>query len=65
MKFIQLSSFKNNAVVYVNIEQIGFIYDTEQYTKVSITSHNNGGLEVNQCADEIIDLINEAIQNNH
>lgn len=64
MKFIQLTLFKNNAIVYVNIEQIGFIYDTEQYTKVSITSHNNGGLEVNQCADEILDLI-ESVKSNH
>lgn len=65
MKFIELSLFKNNDIVFVNIDQIGYIYDTEKCTKVSITSHNNGGLEVNQSADEIIDLINEAIQKNH
>jgi hypothetical protein len=58
MKFIELKSSNTKEPVYLNIDMIGHIYQCDGFTKVGHLTHRNGGFEVTQDAEEILDLIN-------
>lgn len=69
MKIIKLTSFKNNSPVYINVDHIGDFFGTEKicyttgkvssYTRVGVTTHNNGGFQVQETPEEILALIND------
>lgn len=62
MKIIILTSFFDDMPIYVNIEQIGHFYKLEDGgTQVCVTTHNNGGLTVNESPELIMRLINRAL----
>ena len=67
MKIIKLTSLKGNTPIYINIDQIGHLYEVEvveassygsvdkpKHTKIGVTTHNNGGFEVKESIEEII-----------
>ena len=70
MKFIKLTNTKGNQVV-LNVSHIGHLYPVEEtvgvgvsakkgrYTKIGVTTHNNGGFRVTETVDEITELINK------
>jgi hypothetical protein len=63
MKIIILTSFVDDMPIYVNIEQIGHFYKEKLGkvgTRVCVTTHNNGGLKVNESPELIMRLINRA-----
>lgn len=60
MKIIILTNFIDGMHVYVNIEQIGHFYKEKVGTRVCVTTHNNGGLKVNESPELIMRLINRA-----
>ena len=68
MKLIKLTNASDSKPIYVNIDQIGYIYQMPakmEYgrevepacTKVSVTSHNNGGLKVAEDIEQILIMI--------
>jgi hypothetical protein len=68
MKFIKLTSIEGGVIV-VNVEHIGHFYPSKvatisspkykEFTKVGVTTHNNGGFSVTETVDEIMKLINK------
>jgi hypothetical protein len=71
LKFIQLTPRDSTQKkFYINIEMIGDISDVitggytrtgyaeSRYTNVGCLTHNNGGFNVTETADEILNLIN-------
>ena len=71
MKLIKLTTFHLNKKeeLYVNPMHIGHMYNVPenadnrtkpQYTRVGVTTHNNGGFEVLESTEEIIKLIEQA-----
>lgn len=69
MKLIKLTNLNDGIPIYVNIDQIGYIYqvpakmnygreEEPAYTKVSVTTHNNGGLKVAEDIEQILRMIN-------
>lgn len=64
IKFVKLTSYNNNNAIYLNIDMIGDICEiTEGYTRVGHLTHNNGGFKVSEEVEEVLYLINEAINN--
>lgn len=78
MKFIKLTNCYNRTspkIVYVNIEQIGDMYQVTEkieysqtdeeftYTILGVTTHNNGGFEILETPEEILELIKKANKN--
>lgn len=69
MKLIKLTSRRSNNTVYINVDHIGHIYRTTEqmsysnnsitYTTVGVVTHNNGGFDVKETPEEIIELINQ------
>ena len=68
MKIIALTSNATGEIIYINVTQIGHIYDVAKknthgemtyYTKVGTTTHNNGGFEVLENAVEILKMIGD------
>lgn len=64
VKFIKLTNIfniNNPRPVYLNIEMIGDISRyKENITKVGILTHNNGGWNVSETPEEILELIKKA-----
>ena len=69
MKIIKLTSLSGGNI-FINIEMIGHMYEVgqkmeygrvtkEKHTRMGVITHNNGGFEVKETADEIIKLINK------
>ena len=58
MKFIKLTSSTGNDIV-VNVARIGHMYKDGDYTRVGVTTHNNGGFSVKETIEEILKLIQE------
>jgi hypothetical protein len=67
MKVIKLTDLKKEAI-YVNTEMIGHFYEVEEkkdygsvtkvaHTRLGVVTHNNGGFEVIETANEIMKLI--------
>lgn len=74
MKLIKLTDRKDTSNIYINIDHIGAFYqigvqiknyksphnDTEElYTRVGVTTHNNGGFDVKETPEEIIKMCNK------
>ena len=67
MKLIKLTSFNDGKPIYVNVDQIGHMYDepakteynreTKGYTVVGVVTHNNGGFKVVEDIKKILKLI--------
>lgn len=65
MKIIKLHLLNLNPV-YINVNQIGHFFEVENenngknytHSKIGITTHNNGGLNVIETVDQILKLIN-------
>jgi hypothetical protein len=62
-KFIKLTQYNNNNAIYLNIDMIGDICESDGYTRVGHLTHNNGGFKVSEEVEEVLYLINEAINN--
>ena len=71
MRLIKLTSLRNNnQPVFVSIEHIGHMYRIVKqdeslkrgysYTVLGVTTHNNGGFDVLETPEEIIELIKKA-----
>ena len=74
MKIIKLTDRKDSSNIYINIDHIGDFYQIEVkirnyksphnyseefYTKVGVTTHNNGGFDVKETPSQIIEMCNE------
>jgi len=71
MKLIKLTSLRSaDRAIYINIDHIGHMYRTTEqtsyysnnsitYTTVGVVTHNNGGFDVKETPEEIIELINQ------
>lgn len=66
-KFIKLTSTNNSNPIYVNIEHIGHIHRVlevmeygkiteDAYTRIGVTTHNNGGFKVKETPGEIFKI---------
>jgi hypothetical protein len=75
MTFIKLTNCHNRTSpksVYVNIEQIGHMYQVTKkieysnpeqnftHTILGVTTHNNGGFDILETPEEILELIKKA-----
>ena len=67
MKVIKLTDLRKDPI-YINIEMIGHFYEVEEkkdygsvtkvaHTRLGVVTHNNGGFEVIETANEIMKLI--------
>lgn len=59
IKFVKLTSNNNNQPIYLNIDMIGDIIESDGYTRVGHLTHNNGGFKVREKVEEVLELINE------
>ena len=70
MKIIKVTSLKDKSPIYVNVEQIGHFYrvpekksygsvDTEEHTRLGVTTHNNGGFSVTETPEKLMELISQ------
>jgi hypothetical protein len=68
MKLIKLTSFNDGKPIYVNVDQIGHMYEVpakkrygkveeEAHTTVGVMTHNNGGFKVVEDISKILKLI--------
>lgn len=68
MRFIKLTSFSTKTPIYVNVDHIGHVFSVEAryegaslmkdvYTRVGVTTHNNGGLSVIESAEQVMELM--------
>ena len=67
MKLIKLTSTSDGKPVYVNIDQIGHLYQRpaakmnygreEACTVIGVTTHNNGGFRVAEDLEQILRMI--------
>lgn len=74
MILIKLTSHSDDSPVYININEIGHFNEVKQskdwfqgkpivekYTKVGVTTHNDGGFKVKETPSEIIKKIRNLI----
>lgn len=59
IKFVKLTSNNNNQPIYLNIDMIGDIIESDGYTRVGHLTHNNGGFKVREEVEEVLELINQ------
>jgi hypothetical protein len=70
MWMIKVTPLKGNTPIYINVDMIGHFYEVEEtrsygtgtvdkpkHTKIGVTTHNNGGFEVKETANELAKLI--------
>jgi len=70
MKLIKLTSHSDNSSTYINVNEIGYFYEVKQsddwfdgkpisvkFTRVGVTTHNDGGFKVKETPEEIIEKI--------
>jgi len=71
MRLIKLYNLKDEQPIYINVEQIGHIYEvddkweygkieTPKHSVVGVTTHNNGGFKVLETTKQIIKLMGES-----
>lgn len=73
MRLIKLYTLQDEKPIYINIEQIGHIYEVEaemskynrridkpKHTRIGVTTHNNGGFSVLESVERILKLIDES-----
>ena len=74
MILIKLTSHSDDSPVYININEIGHFNEVKQsedwfqgkpivekYTKVGVTTHNDGGFKVKETPSEIVKKIRNLI----
>jgi hypothetical protein len=70
MKLIKVTSAADNKAIYINVTQIGHMYEVEakynygrleedKHTRMGITTHNNGGLKVKESMKQILKMMEE------
>lgn len=70
MKLIKLTSHSDDRPIYININEIGHIYEVKQsedwfqgkpivekFTRVGVKTHNDGGFIVKETPEKIIEKI--------
>lgn len=68
MKIIKLTSLESDSNIYVNVDHIGHMYEVadtveygkvvkKAYTKVGVDTHRNGGFEVKETVENILEKI--------
>ena len=68
MHVIKVTSLSTKKPIYININMIGHFFEVEEkrsygaidkpkYTRIGVTTHNNGGFEVKESVDKILELI--------
>jgi hypothetical protein len=68
MKFIKVTSLSNKKPIYINVEEIGHFYrvpekieygrvEKEEFTRIGVTTHNNGGFEIIETPEMLLKLI--------
>jgi len=73
MKLIKVTSIADSKPVYINVTQIGHIYEveakysygrteTEKHTRIGVTTHNNGGFSVKETIKQIMKMIGEGAE---
>jgi uncharacterized protein YlzI (FlbEa/FlbD family) len=62
-KFIKLTSYNTNQPIYLNVDMIGNIYQNTDCTTIGHLTHRNGGFQVIEDVEEVLDLINEITNN--
>jgi sulfite reductase alpha subunit-like flavoprotein len=60
LKFIKVTSRSSKNNVYINIAQIGDVYEYENGTIIGVLTHNNGGFKVTENVEEVMKLIEKA-----
>jgi hypothetical protein len=71
MPFIKVTSISEGKPIFISVDHIGHIYQVSAkkeygrevkgaYTKIGVTTHNNGGFEVAEDTDQIMKLIAKA-----
>lgn len=63
LKFIKVTSRSSKNNVYINIAQIGDVYEYENGTNIGVLTHNNGGFKVTENVEEVMKLIEKATKN--
>jgi hypothetical protein len=58
-KFVKLTSYISKEPIYINIDMIGHIYEENNYTVIGHLTHRNGGFNVTQDLEEVLELINQ------
>lgn len=58
IKFVKLTSYTNNKPIYLNVDMIGDIIESDGYTRIGHLTHNNGGFKVIEDVQEVLYLIN-------
>jgi hypothetical protein len=72
MKIIKVTSLSDTKPIYLNVEVIGHFYrvpekkyngriEKVEYTKIGVTTHNNGGFEITETPEMLIKLINKLL----
>jgi len=60
MKFIKVTSDKNDDNIFINVDMIGHIYNDSNYiTTIGVATHNNGGFKVSETIEEVLELIKQ------
>jgi hypothetical protein len=59
IKFVKLTSNNNNQPIYLNIDMIGDIIESDGCTRVGHLTHNNGGFKVREKVEKVLELINQ------
>jgi hypothetical protein len=70
MKLIKLTSHSDDSPIYININEIGHIYEVKQsedwfqgepivekHTRIGVTTHNDNGFIVKETPEKIIEKI--------
>jgi hypothetical protein len=66
MKLVKFTNSFNNKPLYINIFQIGSVSETERGgTKITSTTHNNGGFTVVESVQYVINQIEHYMKNNN
>lgn len=69
MKIIKVTSLSDKKPIYLNVEAIGDFYreiektnygriEKVEYTRIGVTTHNNGGFKITETPEMLIKLIN-------
>jgi hypothetical protein len=69
MKIIKVTSLDDKKPIYLNVEAIGHFYtvpekrgygriENVEHTRIGVITHNNGGFEITETLEMLIELIN-------
>jgi hypothetical protein len=68
MNLIKVTSLSDKKPIYINVDMIGHFYrvpekkyngriEKVEYTKIGVTTHNNGGFEITETPEMLIKYI--------